>query len=270
MSPSRNVPSILKNRVKEENANYTVLKSRKSKEITVVPHKGRLISFSDLAESQKAAMAEEQGGRRSQRQQQAVIKTESPPESSAKHKKKIPSPIKHNIVKKFANKTVTVKKTARKTNHVSAQSALRVVPQGPGRPAVKAQDTDRRIEENEQFIIDLLSRSQPHHDHCYTTIFGKKRGIETMHWEIDTSEEEDEDVVSRTSALKVGKSGSPESYDEGENTSPSPPTVLPFGRLSRIPVAPDGTPLISQEEIVSQDKDSFSQHSQMERKLIYI
>ena len=39
-------------------------------------------------------------------------------------------------------------------------------------------DTDRRLEENEQFIIELLSRTQPHQDHSYTSIFGKKRGIE--------------------------------------------------------------------------------------------
>lgn len=41
-------------------------------------------------------------------------------------------------------------------------------------------ETERRIEENEQFIIDLLSRTQPHHDHCYTTIFGRKKGLESI------------------------------------------------------------------------------------------
>ncbi|XP_055957111.1 B-cell lymphoma 6 protein homolog isoform X2 [Patella vulgata] len=50
-------------------------------------------------------------------------------------------------------------------------------------------DRERRIEENEQFIIDLLNRTQPHHDHCYTTIFGKKRGIETI--SLNTADEED-------------------------------------------------------------------------------
>ncbi|XP_062568663.1 uncharacterized protein LOC134230821 [Saccostrea cucullata] len=49
-------------------------------------------------------------------------------------------------------------------------------------------DTEKRIEENEQFIIELLSRTQPHHDHGYTTIFGKKKGIEDIVFE--TEEEE--------------------------------------------------------------------------------
>ncbi|GAB1606618.1 zinc finger protein 37 homolog [Argonauta hians] len=48
-------------------------------------------------------------------------------------------------------------------------------------------DAARRIKENEQLIIDLLNRTQPYLDHCYTTIFGKKRGIETFHerWEME-------------------------------------------------------------------------------------
>ncbi|XP_061165914.1 uncharacterized protein LOC133174827 [Saccostrea echinata] len=49
-------------------------------------------------------------------------------------------------------------------------------------------DTEKRIEENEQFIIELLSRTQPHHDHGYTTIFGKKKGIEDI--EFESNEEE--------------------------------------------------------------------------------
>ncbi|XP_021353621.1 zinc finger protein Xfin-like [Mizuhopecten yessoensis] len=53
-------------------------------------------------------------------------------------------------------------------------------------------DTERRMEENEQFIIDLLSRTQPHHDHCYTTIFGKKRGIDDIVFH-DTSDEDTEE-----------------------------------------------------------------------------
>ncbi|XP_069114977.1 uncharacterized protein [Argopecten irradians] len=56
-------------------------------------------------------------------------------------------------------------------------------------------ETERRMEENEQFIIDLLSRNQPHHDHCYTTIFGKKRGIDdiVLHDASDEETEEDND-----------------------------------------------------------------------------
>lgn len=57
-------------------------------------------------------------------------------------------------------------------------------------------DTERRMVENEQFIIDLLNRTQPHHDHCYTTIFGKKRGIDDIVFtSASDDEEEDEDDV---------------------------------------------------------------------------
>ncbi|KAK3092888.1 hypothetical protein FSP39_008434 [Pinctada imbricata] len=44
----------------------------------------------------------------------------------------------------------------------------------------KQKSEKQRIAENEQFIIDLLSRNQPHHDHSYTTIFGRKRGHEDV------------------------------------------------------------------------------------------
>lgn len=45
----------------------------------------------------------------------------------------------------------------------------------------KNEETDpyQQIKANELFIIDLLNKNQPHHDHCYTTIFGKKRALET-------------------------------------------------------------------------------------------
>ncbi|XP_014770030.1 uncharacterized protein LOC106869040 [Octopus bimaculoides] len=49
-------------------------------------------------------------------------------------------------------------------------------------------DAAKRIEENELFIVDLLNRTQPYLDHCYTTIFGKKRGIETFHQRLDADE----------------------------------------------------------------------------------
>ncbi|ESO85580.1 hypothetical protein LOTGIDRAFT_155068 [Lottia gigantea] len=39
---------------------------------------------------------------------------------------------------------------------------------------------DKQIQENEQLIKDLLSKTQPYHDHCYTTMFGKKNGIDKM------------------------------------------------------------------------------------------
>ena len=55
------------------------------------------------------------------------------------------------------------------------------------------EETERRLEENEQFIIDLLSRTQPHHDHSYTTIFGKKKSFNTLEILGASDDEVDED-----------------------------------------------------------------------------
>jgi hypothetical protein len=60
------------------------------------------------------------------------------------------------------------------------------------------EETERRLEENEQFIIDLLSRTQPHHDHSYTTIFGKKKSFNSIEFlsasDEEIEEEDDENV----------------------------------------------------------------------------
>ncbi|XP_023218982.1 zinc finger protein 85-like isoform X2 [Centruroides sculpturatus] len=39
------------------------------------------------------------------------------------------------------------------------------------------------------YQVDTLE--QPQHDHCYTTVLGKRRGIETLHYELSSSEDED-------------------------------------------------------------------------------
>ena len=58
-------------------------------------------------------------------------------------------------------------------------------PGSEGKEPTRRDPTEQRIAENEQFIIDLLSRNQPHHDHSYTTMFGKKKGIEGIEFETE-------------------------------------------------------------------------------------
>ena len=125
------------------------------------------------------------------------------------------------------------------------------------------------IEDNEQFILDLLSRSQPYHDHNYTTIFGKRYGNENV--DLDLSELEDNERAARSSGIRL-KAQANTSSDELDSTPKTltlkvpvnagmVPTVnnvhIPIIRLARIPVAPDGTPLVSAEEVVIQESDTL-------------
>lgn len=69
--------------------------------------------------------------------------------------------------------------------------ATKEIVTGGGEDSDVGDDTEKRIEENEQFIVELLSRTYPHHDHGYTTIFGKKKGIEALEQiEFENTEEE--------------------------------------------------------------------------------
>ena len=69
-------------------------------------------------------------------------------------------------------------------------------------------EAERRIEENEQFIIDLLSKTQPHHDHNYTTIFGRRRGSEIIHHLMDESDEEQQEIsASANTVVYLDKKG---------------------------------------------------------------
>lgn len=91
---------------------------------------------------------------------------------------------KKNMTKRYAHKQLQNVKNKNR-NYLNTKSKARKADSGKQKSDSEtdslSEETERRIEENEQFIIDLLSRTQPHHDHCYTTIFGKKLGIETMH-----------------------------------------------------------------------------------------
>ncbi len=128
-------------------------------------------------------------------------------------------------------------------------------------------DTQKRIEENEQFIVDLLARSQPYHDHCYTTVFGKRKAIDHVHLELDSDDDGAEEYSARTTGVRSkfqygDSSREPEGHSKTVTLKVNAgmvPTVnnvhIPIIRLARIPVAPDGTPLVSAEEVVIQDAD---------------
>lgn len=60
-----------------------------------------------------------------------------------------------------------------------------------------------KIEENEQFIIELLSKTQPHHDHGYTTIFGKRLNTEQVDILLDMADDEPEQILSWKDELKT-------------------------------------------------------------------
>ncbi|XP_064603080.1 zinc finger protein 37 homolog isoform X2 [Liolophura sinensis] len=110
-------------------------------------------------------------------------------------------------------------------------------------------ETERRIEENEQFIIDLLTRNQPHRDHCYTTIFGKKRGIDAVHLEMDSSDDED-------GTVDVGDSNSYYGNFIEQLRKPVEPVLL----FRRIP-GEEGTPMVCCEEIVGGEEEEEEGHS---------
>ena len=57
----------------------------------------------------------------------------------------------------------------------------------------KESDPYKQIKVKEHSIVDLMNKNQPHHDHCYTTIYGKKRPLGTAHKDDDDSEEDPDD-----------------------------------------------------------------------------
>ena len=61
-------------------------------------------------------------------------------------------------------------------------------------------EAEKTIAHNEQFVLDLLSKAQPYHDHSYTTVFGKRHGIETLQLDAETLDELSmDDDTARTS-----------------------------------------------------------------------
>lgn len=130
---------------------------------------------------------------------------------------------------------------------------------------------ERHLEENEQLIIDLLSRSQPFMDHNYTTIFGKRAMHENYCPDLDLSDLDEEDNAARSSGKRIktikdltgagnDPTGKTLTLKVNAGTVPNVNNVhIPIIRLARIPVAPDGTPLVSAEEVVVQENDAVEE-----------
>lgn len=80
------------------------------------------------------------------------------------------------MLRKYAHKQSTrIQQKLQKKGETAKEPCIDV-----GEDSDVGDDTEKRIEENEQFIIELMRRTQPHHDHGYTTVFGKKKGIEII------------------------------------------------------------------------------------------
>ncbi len=63
-------------------------------------------------------------------------------------------------------------------------------------------EIEETIAHNEQFIMDILHSKQPYHDHCYTSLLGKRQGIETLQLDSESLDElklGNEDDTARTS-----------------------------------------------------------------------
>lgn len=81
------------------------------------------------------------------------------------------------------------------------QASKEIGPSAEDQQRYSREETERRLEENEQFIIELLSRTQPHHDHSYTTVFGKKKSFYNIEMisasddEVETNEDYDDETL---------------------------------------------------------------------------
>ena len=103
------------------------------------------------------------------------------------------------------------------------------------------EEAEKHIEENEQFIIELLSKTQPHHDHSYTTIFGSRKGSEVIHHLIDESDEENEETkATNNTVIYLDK--------KGNKTKPNVKPILFLRHRS----PNENVPMVSKEEVISE------------------
>ncbi|XP_078320218.1 uncharacterized protein LOC111112653 [Crassostrea virginica] len=104
------------------------------------------------------------------------------------------------MLRKYAHKQSTrIQQKLQKKGEAPKETSIDV-----GEESDVGDDTEKRIEENEQFIIELMRRTQPHHDHGYTTVFGKKKGIEAIE-QIEFENPEDEAQVANDNSQYYGK-----------------------------------------------------------------
>ena len=90
------------------------------------------------------------------------------------------------------------------------------------------------LEQNQAFIMELLTRSQPYHDHCYTTVFGRKPGIESMEFDSDGEGDKEETVNLTSGTVDPNKTLSIK-FNSGNIANPNH-LHIPIIRLQRIGV----------------------------------
>ena len=110
------------------------------------------------------------------------------------------------------------------------------------------EENEKRIEENEQFIIELLSKTQPHHDHNYTTIFGKRKNTDYVWTKLHNLVEEYEvEKIDANSVLKASVKKGVTLYCTENKYHGRKPTPILFLRHR----SPDeNVPMVSKEEII--------------------
>ena len=105
-------------------------------------------------------------------------------------------PAKKPLSRRFTHKKThtvsrppTVRITSHQDEHVDVETMSEVAREiRQGEELVK-KEAENTIAHNEQFVLDLLSKAQPYHDHSYTTVFGKRHGIETLQLDAETLDE---------------------------------------------------------------------------------
>ncbi|KAL4238919.1 hypothetical protein ACF0H5_003626 [Mactra antiquata] len=125
------------------------------------------------------------------------------------------------------------------------------------------EDPERhKIEENEQFIIELLSKTQPHHDHCYTTIFGGRSNSESVDKMLKNLDDDQPEENKKTwfEELNLPKDKEVSFYisDDSSHGKGSRPAPILFLRHR----SPDeNVPMVSAEEIIDEDTDDENNDS---------
>ena len=121
------------------------------------------------------------------------------------------------------------------------------------------EETERRIEENEQFIIDLLSKTQPHHDHNYTTIFGRRKGSDIIHHLMEDSDDEQDLPDNGNTIVYLDK--------KGKKTKKRPNAKPILFLRHRSPN--ENVPMVSKEEVINdQNVESDSEEDELVRMTI--
>ncbi|XP_013379037.1 uncharacterized protein LOC106163026 [Lingula anatina] len=261
LSPLKPGPASSKT-FKKDKGNFTVIKSSGQSEDVYVFPKGKMINLSDMVGSKNSDIDENEA-----RENSDSGSAEKGRSGNAS------SPTRKNIVKKFANKQYRIRKSVEKNPNRTRLSALQATA-GEVAPKPKDnQETKRKIRENEEFILEFLSRRQPYHDHNYTTIFGPR---DTSDDEMEEGQDIAEIGTSRSCALRWGpmpnknedESEQPKtltltlSQNHGEDINPKTMTI-PVVRLDKLRLPSDMTAvpvqLVSSEEIVQMGTGSEEQ-----------